>query len=824
MRLPLCALLLVVGCSSSPVEVALSDVVLRVEPANGRVVATRPDGTVILDSLGGGSVGKGQPPHVGFAFENAAPAWTELYGAFQVQDSDPAWQGVRGFHDVAKLPDGISFAIDGPDGGGTGSIRRTGDGTLALTVAAPKLTRASAAFRCAPDERFLGFGAMPMDVEHRGATVPLWVSEQGVGRVPTDEQPGDWFLRGTRHQTYFPVPFFVSSHDYGVLADTTRRSLFAMCSEAEDAWRVEAWEGTMSLHVFYGSSPLEVIRRHSDLEGRAPVPPPFAFAPWNDAIFGSASVRAVADELRANHIPSSVIWTEDWAGGIADTGGGYHLPYDWTVDRTLYPDAETVAGDLHAGGFKWLAYFNTFVITDGPNFQPGAAGGYLVEHEDGSPYTMDGVPLGKEDALVDLTNDAARQWMAGAMSAALDLGFDGWMADYGEWLPVDGKLASGEPGDAVHDVYPRLWQQLSSDVLGARADGVDRLAFVRSGYSGSQPIPHQVVWGGDQTTDFDPGDGLPSALPIMIGLGVAGMPYVGTDVGGYISTNTHPPATKELFFRWSVLGALSPIMRTHHGSNPMMNWRFDSDAETLAHWKRWATVHTKLYPYLQAIASEAAADGAPMVRQLALEFPGDATAWTTADEYLLGPSLLVAPVVTEGAVDRSVYFPAGRWLPLFASQPVAAVVGPASADVPAPLGELPLYAPAGTVLPLLPDGVDTFAPATPPLVGLADVGDDREVIALAGAGGSFTEAGGQAYTLASTAAPSPAATLTWNGAPLSACASPPVAPCGGVDSAAGEAAAHVSGDGTLALSDGSSTLTTAGGRAGRALYLRLRWN
>ena len=823
MRLCACVALFAAACSASPVEVALSDVVLRVEPADGRIRVTRPDGTVILDSLAGGGVAAGATPHVGFAFEDAAPQWTELYGAFQVADSAPAWQGVRGFHDVARLPDGISFALDGPDGGGTGSIRRVADGTLALTMTAPKLGRASAAFSCAPDERFLGFGAMPMDVEHRGATVPIWVSEQGIGRVDSDDYPSDWFLRGTRHQSYFPVPFFVSSRDYGVRADTSQRSVFAMCSEADDAWRVEAWEGTMALHVFYGATPLEVIRRHSDLEGRAPVPPPFAFAPWNDALFGSANVRAVATELRQNHIPSSVIWTEDWAGGISDGAGGYHLPYDWTPDRTLYPDTEKVASDLHAAGFKWLAYFNTFVVQGEPNFAPGEAGGYLVQQQDGSTYVMDGVPLGNKDALVDLTSDPARQWIAAALNGALDLGFDGWMADYGEWLPVDAKLASGQPSMAVHNLYPQLWQQLNDQVLGARSDGVDRLTFVRSGFTGSQPIGHQVVWCGDQTSDFDPGDGLPSVLPIMMGLGVAGMPYVGSDVGGYTSTMTHPPPTKELFFRWSVLGALSPILRTHHGTNPMMSWRFDSDAETLAHWKRWATVHTKLYPYLMALATEAAADGAPMVRQLALGFPDDATAWTVADEYLLGPSLLVAPVVTEGAVDRGVYFPAGHWLPLFGSQPAAAVDGPTTLDVPAPLGELPLYARAGTVLALLPDGVDTLAPSAPPLVGLADVGDDREVIALAGAGGSFTEAGGLAYTLTSTAAPAATATLQWNGAPLAACATPPVAPCGGLDGGGAAASAHVVGDGSLALSDGSATLTTSGGAAGRALYLHIRW-
>ncbi|MGZ3406648.1 MAG: TIM-barrel domain-containing protein, partial [Polyangia bacterium] len=384
-------------------------------------------------------------------------------------------------------------------------------------------------------------------------------------------------------------------------------------------------------------------------------------------------------------------------------------------------------------------------------------------------------------------------------------------------------LAAGASSEAAHNRYPVLWQQLNDQVLGARNDGVDRLAFIRSGFTGSQPIAHQVVWGGDQTTDFDPGDGLPSVLPIMIGLGIAGMPYIGSDVGGYISVTGHPPSTKELFFRWSVLGALSPIMRTHHGSNPMMNWRFDSDAATLAHWKRWATVHTKLYPYLAAIAAEAAGDGAPMVRQLALGFPGDATAWTVADEYLLGPSLLVAPVVSAGAVDRTIYLPAGHWLPLFGAANGPALDGPATTSVAAPLGELPIYAPAGTVLALLPDGVDTLAPATPPLVGLADVGDDREVIALVGGNGSFSETGGLRYALTSTGAPGAAATLTWNGAPLAACAATPVAPCGAVDVAGAAAEAHVTGDGTLTLSDGSATLATSGGAAARALHLRLRW-
>ncbi|HUE39653.1 MAG TPA: TIM-barrel domain-containing protein, partial [Candidatus Binatia bacterium] len=549
---------LAVGCAEPPVEVIFPDVILRVEPASGRVGLLKPDRTPILDGMPGGTVASGALPQVGFAFEPASPTWTELYGSFRVDDSPPAWQGATAFHRVVRQPDGITFAIDGPDGGGTGSLKRLGDGTVALTVSTPTLARASAAFRCAADERFLGFGAMPMDVEHRGATVPVWVAEQGIGRVATDDPPGDWFLRGTRHQSYFPVPFFVSSRDYGVRADTTRRSTFAMCSERADVWRVEAWEGTLSLQIFFGASPLDVIRRHSDLVGRAPAPPPFAFAPWNDAIFGSTNVRRIAAELRTNHIPSSVIWTEDWAGGIHDAGGGYHLPYDWTVDRTLYPDVELLARDLHASGYKFLGYFNTFVTSDGPMFAPGKAGGFLVEHTNGAPYVMPGVPLGKQDAFVDLTSDAAKSWMAGSLNAALDLGFDGWMADFGEWQPLDVRLASGEPGDAAHNRYPLEWQRLNESVLAARTDSVERLVFVRSGHNGSQPVTHQVVWGGDQTTDWDPGDGFPSVVPIMLGLGVAGLPYFGSDVGGYFSGVGHPTTTKELFFRWSALGALTP--------------------------------------------------------------------------------------------------------------------------------------------------------------------------------------------------------------------------------------------------------------------------
>ena len=812
--------LTIAACSAPPVEVPLADFTVRLEPSPARIVVRSSDGRVLLDGLPGGSV-DGEQPHVAAAFRAATPTYQELYGAFNVSENAGAWRPVRRLSRIVPGADGVTFHLDG-DASGDGSIRRVADGTLEIELTSTSGNRATAAFRCTPDEHFLGFGAQTFDVDHRGNTVPIWLSEQGIGKVTTDEPPGDWFYRGTRHSTYFPVPFFLSSRGYGVAADTTRRSLFAMCSESTDVWRVEAWEGTLRFHLFAGPAPLDVIRQHTALIGRAPAAPDLAFAPWNDAIMGSQNVRTIAGELRANHIPSSVMWTEDWAGGFAN-GNAYHLSYEWQADRTLYPDIEQLAAELHQKGFRFFGYFNTFVNTDSPRFTEGTSGNFLVRDASGAPYLLDG-PLFKKVALVDLTSTAAQGWMGGFMKQALALGLDGWMADYGEWLPADALLASGEDPEAAHQKYPLAWQALNASVLGeARADGTERLDFVRSGYEGSQAAPHQVVWGGDQNTEFSVDDGLPTVLPIALGLGVSGVPYFGSDIGGYLSRPNMPHTTKELFFRWSALGALSPVMRTHHGSEPLLNWHFDSDAETLAHFRRWASFHLRLLPYFRAQAKLAAATGAPIMRALGVDFPDDAQAWTTADEYLLGPSLLAAPVVQMGTSARSVYLPAGRWLPFAPERPGAPPVdGPTMIMAQAPVGELPLYARAGTILLLLPSSIETVVPAQ----GIDLAGSNaREVIAFAGADGSFAEDGAASYALSGPGGAPTAGALSWAGQPLTACAATPAAPCGAIDLAAREAVAQVNGDGVLVLSDGAQPLATltVSGAAARPHTLRLRF-
>jgi len=810
------------GRSSDPV---LGGLRVKLEPEPARLTLLDPEGRVLLEGLLGGSVSQGDAPNVAAAFRSAEAEYEMMFGSFKITEAAAAWQGVTGFGPVTRAPGKLACDLLGPEGRvGAAEVIERGEGIVQVRFTGDAGNRATAAFRCRPDEHFLGFGEQTHDVDHRGQTVPIWVSEQGITKRDDDEITDQWMVEGRRHTSYFPIPFFVSSAGYGILADTYRRSLFAMCSEAEDAWRVEAWEGTLSFHVFHGPAPLEVIQKHGEVVGRAPVPPPVVFAPWNDAIYGEDNVRRVAQKIRDEGIPSSVIWSEDW-GGARTVGDNYELDQNWTLDPEVYPDATGLARHLSDLGIFWYGYFNTFLTEGNDHWEPAQQNGYWIHEQTRQgiePYHFQGVRFEKT-SLVDLTNPDAKSWMQGYMEAALDIGFRGWMADYAEWLPADSVLHSGEDAREVHNQYPLLWQRMNEELLASRPDERDLIVFVRSGFTGSQGISHQVVWAGDQSTDFAHGDGLPTIIPMGIGLGVSGFPYYGHDIAGYMSQGTQP-STKELFFRWTTLGALSPIMRTHHGHSAYANWSFESDADTIAHYRRWATLHIQLYPWFLKQAELAAETGAPIFRAVALNYPDDERAWGLKYQYMLGPDILVAPVVTQGTISREMYFPAGQWIPLLGGEPTT---GPTAATVEAVLTEIPAYVRSGAVIAMLPDDVQTLVPAQDGIKDLSDCGDDREVRAYLGADGLFEESAGSSYTLTSEREPAGPLSLTWKGTALSACdPDTPVAPCGSADASSRMAAARVTGDGTLALSDGSgeaATLVTAGGKSGRQLVLRLLW-
>ncbi len=783
------------------------DVQLETDPA--RIVIKAPDGTVLIDGLPGGSGGKGTP-NIAAAFRHADATYEMQFGSFKIDETnaDP-WSGVTSFGSVDKGADGsVSFSLEGSHGKlGTGLVEPTKSGNLHLLLTGRDADdRASIAFKCNADDHFIGFGGQSFDVDQRGQTVPIWVSEDGIGKLPTDDIQGIWYLKGRRHTTHSPMPMYVTNRGYGLLLNTPYYSKFNMCSEDAGTVRIESWENKLDLTLFYGPDPKTSIEKMTAKVGRPALPPAFAFAPWLDAIYGSQNVRDVAQALRDDDVPASVIWTEDWRGGAKD-GLGYTLSENWEVDRTLYPDFEQVASDLHDEGYKFFTYNNTFLDSKVPVYQEAVKGGYTIKNDKGQPYLFTGVKF-HDTSMADLSNPAAVAWVKKKYKEGLDLGADGYMADYGEWLPTDAKLASGDSAVARHNLYPVDFQRLNKELFDSmhKADGVDRLFFVRSAYVGSQPLV-SVVWGGDQQTDFSQGDGMPSVIPMGIGLGVTGFPYFGSDIAGYMSQGTQP-STKELFFRWTELGAFSPVMRTHHGKSAQANWNWEKDAETIAHFKRYAKLHIQLFPYLDELAKLASEKGEPMMRPLAYGYPDFSPGWSMTDEYMLGDRLIVAPVVKQGATKRDVELPAGTFYPLLGGKPTTIPSGGGKTTVAAPVGEIPVFVPAGSVLVLLPDTVDTLVAAKPApgLVTLSDVKDDRVLWLYPGGSSDWTEAGGLSYSWQADQLAKAPSSATWNGASV------PIT----------NGTISVTGPGKLVLDGGEATLDVKGGAADRALSIVVR--
>ena len=652
----------------------------------------------------------------------------------------------------------------------------------------------------------LGFGAQTHDVDHQGQIVPVFVSEQGIGKVDSDEPAEVWFLVGTRHSSYLPVPTFLAPRaqaSYGVHATTLRRSRFDLGATDPERLEVQVGEGTVELLFSPGPTPLDVLRQQTAHRGRIRTPPDWTYGVWMEAIGGTESVRAEALALRAAQIPASALWSEDWRGGERN-GRDYVLEEDWRADPVLYAGLPTLLDELHANGFKWQSYFNTFVV-EGVDVAE-LLGPHLVQTPRGEPLQFDGNTF-EPTGLADLYTEANRQVVRAELVAALNAGHDGWMADFAEWYPADKKdvaPSDGSDPEVAHQRYPVAWAEVNQEAVMASGRD-DVVIFHRSGYSGSQGQA-QVVWAGDQRTDFQPDDGLPTVVPIMLGLSVTGFPIVTHDIGGYASA-TNPPTTKELYFRWTSLGALSPVMRTHHGRSAFANWRWSSDAETVAHFRRWAELHTRLWPFFAGLGRGAVEAGAPLLRPMAFADPGDPRLTGIKDQFLIGDALLVAPVLTASTSAREVILPKGRWFPFEGGE---AIEGGASHQAAAPLTELPIFARAGAIVPTLPPGVMSLV-ANAQVPELTDHRQEREVWVWLGADGAAVDAGGGRFALQSSG-------------PVDGALTPP-AGLTVVSSGPRELVLEAPANGVYSLESagGTQVFTGEGHDAQRQIRLRFRW-
>lgn len=688
----------------------------------------RAGGVLEVDGASGERLLQEAPAHTGgaFAAAEANPKWWLLGAWYQFRGRARGWRWVSGGTGVT--PDGWVTLVDG-DGLPLLEVRESSPapGVVSGEV---RLVEGSGAdwirwrLKARPGERFLGFGERFNAVDQTGNTLFVWTEEGAFGlgeRLGRMLDGVSWnpFPNGPT-TAYKPMPFFISSLGYGLLLETSARVEYDVAASDPGVVDITVWDRSFNWVLFHGPEPAAVLERYTARTGRAGVPAGWVFAPWNDAIFGSGSVKAVAKKLRDAKIPTTAIWTEDWQGAywlppVGKKAGYVIFPLRYRIDRTLYPDAEAVADHLHDLGFRWLSYFFPYFVRGSREYREAREKGYLMKNPRGgvSKVFVLWLPYGH----IDLTNPEAREWYMGLLEKNVEAGFDGWMADFGEYLPPDAVASTGETGLTLHNRIPLLWQKMHRELMDRlRPDG-DYVFFCRSASVGSQAYA-PVFWSGDSNTDFERYDGLPSNLPGLLSAGLSGLPLWGADIGGYMS-HTSKTRDKELYFRWTEFAALLPVMRTHHGTHPRGNWSWDSDEETLGMFATYCRLHTALFPYLYGLAHEAAETGLPAARHLILHYPEDERSWGVEDQFLLGDRLLVAPVIERNARGRTVYFPPGRWVDYWTGDEVTGALGHYMGS---PLDHLPLFVKASSIVPTLDLPVDSLAPV-PAGSGLVGYGE-----------------------------------------------------------------------------------------------------
>ncbi|WP_067474640.1 alpha-glucosidase [Actinomadura hibisca] len=543
-----------------------------------------------------------------------------------------------------------------------------------------------------PGERFHGFGEQFAPFDLAGRRVPILVREQGIGR---GRQPLTAMVNlasgqgGSWDTTYAPMPFYLTSARRGFELTGGRYSVFDLSQPGLVV--AQTWAARQDAELYTGASPAQVLAAHTASTGAMrPLPAWTGDGAVLGLQGGTARVRKIVDDMAAAGTKISAVWLQDWSGQRT-TSFGERLWWTWQLDRQRYPGWEGLVADLHRRGIKVLTYVNPFLVD--PSGKPGGVPrnlfaeardrGYLVAKPDGSPNLLD--QSGFSAALVDFTNPAAREWYASTIATQVaGVGADGWMADFGEGLPFDAKLHSGDPAD-LHNRWPVEWADVNRRAC-ELAGKSGCVYFMRSAYTGS-PGKTPLFWAGDQLVDFDAQDGMASALRGMLSGGVSGMTLTHTDIGGYTGVDTplgNYNRSAELLRRWSELAAFGVFFRTHEGNRPAKNAQVYDSPESRAAFAHTSRVYAALANY-RGIVEKQAAQGIPALRHTWLVHP-DSPAATADDQFFFGSSMLVAPVLKAGATSVQVHLPAGRWTNVFTGRTYGDAARAQQLTVPAPLG------------------------------------------------------------------------------------------------------------------------------------------
>lgn len=552
----------------------------------------------------------------------------------------------------------------------------------------PGVNRYWLTFVTNPKEHIYGCGETYSELDLKGQNVRIWVAEhQNTGRISKKiikekllgKHP-DKKLSFDKYESYYAQPTFVSSDKYYVHCDINAYSEF----DFTDAGKITLYfQEPPVIITDSGQDFAEVSRKLTGLLGRQKALPDWLY----DGVIlgiqeGTDVVDAKIKKAKEAGVPVVGVWCQDWSG-CRRTGFGYQVMWNWEWDQELYPGLDKKIAEWKEEGVRFLGYINPFIAIEKDLYAYASEHGYCVQDREGKDYlvTITTFPA----AMVDFTNPEAYEWYKGLIKEnMIGLGMGGWMADFGEYLPIDAVLYSGEDPATIHNQWPAIWAKMNQEAVAECGKEGQVFFFTRAGHTGTIAHSH-MMWTGDQHVDWSIDDGLPAVIPATLSLAMSGYGIAHSDVGGY-TTIMHMRRSKELLLRWEEMNVFSPLFRTHEGNQPVNNVQFDDDEELLAQLAKCGRMHVALKDYLKGLVAEEISDGTPVMRPLFYHYD-EAEAYTEKTEYLLGRDLLVAPVYEEGAKSRTIYLPSDGWVNIFDGKEYAG----GHMIVEAPIGKPPVF-------------------------------------------------------------------------------------------------------------------------------------
>lgn len=482
-------------------------------------------------------------------------------------------------------------------------------------------------------------------------------------------------------QSYKNIPFYLSDRGYGVFVNHPERVEFEVGTEQVSKVGFSVEGESLDYFLMGGASMKDVLMRYTDLTGKPAMTPAWSFGLWLSTSFTTdydeKTVMSFIDGMEERGIPLSVFhfdccWMRE-----------FHWT-DFIWDERVFPDPEGMLARIKAKGIRICVWINPYIAQESALFDEGMEKGYFIRRPNGDVWQWDMWQPGL--AIVDFTNAEAVRWYQQGLERLLDMGVDCFKTDFGERIPTQAVYANGADPRKMHNFYTYLYNQAVYEVLVKKRGQEEAMVFARSATVGGQKFP--VHWGGDCWSNYE---SMAESLRGGLSLTLSGFGYWSHDIGGF-----EQQSTADVYKRWAAFGLLSTHSRLHGSTSYRVPWVYDEEAVEVVRF--FTGLKLELVPYLYEQAQKTSRTGIPLMRAMALEYEEDPNCRYLDRQYMLGDSLLVAPIFNDQGI-AEYYLPQGEWVNYLTGERARGGVWRKEKHG---YLSIPLWVRAGSVIPVAP--------------------------------------------------------------------------------------------------------------------------